>query len=188
MPFDYTLALNDDDPIISDDYLSVQIVSAAPESGVRIAVRGELDSVTAPRLTAVVVRALSTTDSGRIELEFSRVRFVDAAGARCLMACRQVAGDAGIDLVLRHPAPAVIRVLDVLGLLGHLGLTSADVRTGPIAIGERPDSSAAPDHTLELSAQIRRQARDARHRARSVVERNLSILPTHPDTATTDPA
>ncbi|GAB7051057.1 STAS domain-containing protein [Catenuloplanes indicus] len=99
-----------------DDIVQIDTIVAEPGGQVWLHVRGDLDRDTVHRLTSAFAAALTTAGLARLELNLAEVAFVDAAGARCLLTCRKTADAAGIPMTVRNPSPAVLRVLDALGL------------------------------------------------------------------------
>jgi anti-sigma B factor antagonist len=75
-----------------------------------ISVVGELDSVTSEALTSA---AQDAVDHGATELvlDLSGVEFMDSSGISALISTRTIAS-----ITLRHPSPAVTRLVDITGL------------------------------------------------------------------------
>jgi anti-anti-sigma factor len=89
---------------------------AAPDQGAVLAASGELDRDTAGLLLASLDRLWRSGRHGTIALDLGALTFIDAAGARCLLSCRQIAEGHGLHLTVRNLQPGVRRVLDVLGI------------------------------------------------------------------------
>ncbi|MEV6631770.1 STAS domain-containing protein [Actinoplanes sp. NPDC051470] len=92
--------------------------SHAGHDGSVLAVTGELDRDTAGLLLDALVRAPGA--GGTIALDLAGLTFIDAAGARSLLACRSIAAGHGMMLTVRNLRPAVRRVLEILDILGRL--------------------------------------------------------------------
>ncbi len=94
-------------------------------SGARclVAVEGELDLATAPKLRAVLVEAL---DEGfqELTLELSGIGHMDSTGLAVLIGLRERLKDHG-KLVVAGAPPAVLRVLDMTGLSARFELAPA---------------------------------------------------------------
>jgi len=86
-----------------------------------MAATGELDLTTAPTLQA---RVASELEAGHeVELDLSRVPFVDSSGLGALVALARRADELGVAFALLTPLPPQMRrVLDVTGLGERLPL------------------------------------------------------------------
>jgi anti-anti-sigma factor len=85
---------------------------------VRISARGELDSVTAPDLAALLADRLWAKPE-RVEVDLSEVDFLGVAGVRVLLHAALQAGQTGTELlVVAGSNPVVRRALRVTGA-GH---------------------------------------------------------------------
>jgi anti-sigma B factor antagonist len=82
-----------------------------------LAVRGELDLVTAPELAAAVERELAAGPSGLV-LDLTPTRFLDSSGARGLVRAAREAASAGVALHVICPRSnrPVRLVIDLLEL------------------------------------------------------------------------
>ena len=80
-----------------------------------VVVAGELDPHTAPDLAAHL-EALVDGGARSVELDLGGLRFMDSSGLRVLLAAAERLAGAGGSLVLRDPAPAVRRLLDIAGV------------------------------------------------------------------------
>lgn len=77
-------------------------------------VRGELDIASVAELAAVAAGAVRWRPS-RLVVDVGELRFVDLSGLHCLAGIRRRALAAGVAFHLRHPGPAVLRVIDLAG-------------------------------------------------------------------------
>ncbi|HZT64312.1 MAG TPA: STAS domain-containing protein [Acidimicrobiales bacterium] len=80
-----------------------------------VRVRGEADIATA----ADLADGLSVVGAKRpalVVLELSELAFIDCSGVDAILGARHSLAEAGSDLVLRCPTPAVARVLDLLSV------------------------------------------------------------------------
>jgi len=84
------------------------------EDGVVVAVRGELDAATAPKLEAVLDVALSTTC--RLILDLRNLTFMGSKGVAVLVAAQQHLGQIKESITLYKPSPPVVRVLEITGM------------------------------------------------------------------------
>ena len=83
-----------------------------------VPVHGEIDIATADDTRDRLLGEAARTDCACMVVDLSRVEFFDASGRRALMAAYQRLTRDGRHMVLAEPAPAVSRVIDVLGLSG----------------------------------------------------------------------
>jgi anti-sigma B factor antagonist len=94
---------------------------AGVDGDLTIEVRSELDLSTVTALRSVLETALRAA-SGRVVIDLSAVEFMDCASLRPLRAAARSLRRRGRDLVLRHPSPAVRRLLEVTGVGSELPL------------------------------------------------------------------
>lgn len=116
------VSLTNPDP---DPSLSVE-VRPLGDAAVRVAVSGEIDVASAPRLEEHLERELS---AGRdVELDLAQVSFIDSSGIRVLIGASRGSAEGGGAFALCEPLPdQVRRVLELTGVLAQLALTpSAD--------------------------------------------------------------
>ena len=103
------------------------------EASAAVRLAGDID------ITSVeaVSQAVTQLQAGirRLVLDLSRVTFCDVAGARFLLAVRDQAGSAGMDLVVRYPNRSVRHVLELTDQLPVLGPGEADGSGPPPAPG-----------------------------------------------------
>ncbi len=81
-----------------------------------VAVVGEIDLYTAPRLHGELVTALSGGGPVQIVVDMSGVEFCDSTGMNVLLAAHRRAREQGGDLELASPRPAIKKILHVTGL------------------------------------------------------------------------
>lgn len=75
---------------------------------------GELDIASVPELADVAAGAVRWLPA-RLVIDVSELRFVDLTGLHCLVLIRRRALAVGVAFHLRHPAPAVLRTIDLAG-------------------------------------------------------------------------
>lgn len=120
------------------------VVVAHRDGWVTVAVIGELDLATAPRLRTAVLQAVAEADtrSGegpRLILDMGSVDFIDSTGLGVVLgAVRRVrAGNGTIRLVVQ--APAVLRAFELTGLDQVLPIVaSLDEALVPVGAGGEP--------------------------------------------------
>lgn len=89
------------------------------ETSVVVAVRGELDALTAPMIRAIA-DTLEEQGHTRITLDLSSVTFLAAGGLGLIAGIAAQLRRAGGDLTLRSPSAQVRRMLDITGLGGRI--------------------------------------------------------------------
>ena len=89
------------------------------DRGVILALRGELDVVTAPELEQCLDDVLGESHA-RVMLDLNGLRFVDSAGVSVLIKAKQRAAAEGRALVLRRPTEQLERVFALVGLADWL--------------------------------------------------------------------
>jgi anti-sigma B factor antagonist len=100
---------------IETDAIDVQVATSA--RGCSVTVHGEVDSTTAPGLRDCLLEALSRPGATSVEVDLSRVTFLDSAGLSALAVAHRAAGATGRELRIRcGTARAVVRPLQITGL------------------------------------------------------------------------
>jgi anti-sigma B factor antagonist len=81
-----------------------------------MSVTGEIDLYTAPRLHSELTSALGGSTPVQLVVDMAGVEFCDSTGMNVLLAAQRRAREAGGDLQLASPRPAIRKVLQVTGL------------------------------------------------------------------------
>ena len=81
-----------------------------------VALAGEIDLYTAPRLQSELTAAMGAGKPARIVVDMSAVEFCDSTGMNVLLAAHRQACERGGDLALAAPRAAVRKILEVTGL------------------------------------------------------------------------
>lgn len=81
-----------------------------------LALAGEIDLYTAPRLQTELTAALAGTDPARLVIDMSAVEFCDSTGMNVLLAAHRLACERGGELALAAPRAGVRKILEVTGL------------------------------------------------------------------------
>lgn len=97
-------------------HVELKVSSRSQGDHTVLALAGEIDLYTAPRLQSELTRALSAADAAQIVVDMSAVEFCDSTGMNVLLAALRRARERGGDLVLAGPRPAVRKILQVTGL------------------------------------------------------------------------
>jgi anti-anti-sigma factor len=82
---------------------------------VRVAVAGEIDMATAPRVREAVDGA-DLDHASQLALDLGSVTFMDSTGLRLVIGLDALAHERGRRFVLMHAPPHVLRLLEVSGL------------------------------------------------------------------------
>lgn len=85
---------------------------------VRVRITGELDLVSEPAVVGTIEQVLVDDAAAVIVLDLSDVTFLDSAGLRALIACRNRATGQGRRMKLTVVPGPVTRLLDVAGVRG----------------------------------------------------------------------
>lgn len=101
---------NEDSPVALLDLT----VDSGPTT--TIALTGDLDPATAPKLDQAIQEAIPTDGLERMVLDLQDLAFIDSSGLRVFVTARQALTALDIELVLRSPSATVRRLLDITGL------------------------------------------------------------------------
>jgi anti-anti-sigma factor len=101
------------------------VVVPAGASSVRVAVIGEVDYVTAPRLKARLWWVLAEFAPREIVVDLSGVSFLDSTGRGALLHGWRSAQRDNCQLTVVDPQPRVLAMLRIAGVAVHLGLDAA---------------------------------------------------------------
>lgn len=106
-----------------DDDPGLRVTAGAgPAGDTVVTLHGDLDYDTVPELRRVVEPLLGHEDPTPVVLDLTGLDFLDSAGIKALLDCRARAEAAGRRLILTSPQPMVLRVLEITGVVGLLGL------------------------------------------------------------------
>lgn len=97
-------------------HVELKVTSLAQDDHVVIAVHGEIDLYTVPRLQRELTAALEAGGPVRLIVDLSGVEFCDSTGVNALLAAHRRAREVGGDLELAAPRPSVRKILQVTGL------------------------------------------------------------------------
>ena len=96
--------------------MELRVTSRSQGEHIVLALAGEIDHYTAPRLQAELTAALAAAKSGQIVVDMSAVDFCDSTGMNVLLAAHRLASEKGGDLTLAAPRAPVRKILEVTGL------------------------------------------------------------------------
>jgi anti-sigma B factor antagonist len=106
----------------SPDFLDVTLTRPHPETVV-LAVRGEIDTLTAPAFTAAIEELLGASGEVLV-MDLTEVRFLASSGLAALISAAHRAEDRGIRLRLVISNRAVRRPLEITGTAALFDLYS----------------------------------------------------------------
>jgi len=100
---------------LPDRVRTLRIEVADTTSPTTVVLTGELDLTTSQRLREAL---LSIANSGehRVVVDLGNVTFMDSTGLSALVAARKRFGVINGEIILRSPAPNVLKVLEISGL------------------------------------------------------------------------
>ena len=101
--------------------MSISISSMSQNDGTLVAVSGEVDVSNASDLRDELSKALEGP-SASIEVELSKVSYIDSTGIGVLVGAAHRAGELSRTFKVLHPQPNVSRVLGLLGVSKDLGV------------------------------------------------------------------
>lgn len=81
-----------------------------------IALRGELDAYTAPKLDEALTDLGRTSTLSRIVVDLRELEFIDVTGLGALVSANNGAHRRGGELVLRSPSSQALKLLEITGL------------------------------------------------------------------------
>jgi anti-sigma B factor antagonist len=96
--------------------VELRVSSRSQGDHIVLALVGEIDLYTAPRLQSELTSALSDGKPAQIVVDMSGVEFCDSTGMNVLLAAHRVAAGRGGQLALAAPRPSVRKILEVTGL------------------------------------------------------------------------
>ena len=97
-------------------HVELSVSSRSQGDHVVLALAGEIDLYTAPKLQSELTSALAAGKSAHIVVDMSAVEFCDSTGMNVLLSCLRQARERGGELELAAPRPAVRKILSVTGL------------------------------------------------------------------------
>ena len=97
-------------------HVELKVSSRNEGDRVIVALSGEIDLYTAPRLQSQLAAALRADHPVRLVVDMSGVDFCDSTGMNVLLAAQRAAREQGGNVELSGPRPAVRKILQVTGL------------------------------------------------------------------------
>jgi sigma-B regulation protein RsbU (phosphoserine phosphatase) len=96
--------------------LEIEITSERPD-GRRVALRGRLDTATAPQLEAQLTPLLHAPGVGALVFDLDGLDYISSAGIRCLVWARKLMAERRGHVAIVNPQPAVKRVFEIVKAL-----------------------------------------------------------------------
>ncbi|MFD8569703.1 STAS domain-containing protein [Streptomyces sp. NPDC057694] len=93
----------------------LRLATVPGEDGPVVALTGDLDYESAPRLLDALTR-VAVPDGGTLTLDLSDVRFFDSGGINALLRARVALQERGVGLAVRRLSPVVERIFRITGL------------------------------------------------------------------------
>lgn len=97
-------------------HVELRVSSRSYGDHVVLALAGEIDLYTAPKLQSELTAALAAGKPAQLVVDMSAVEFCDSTGMNVLLAAHRLANERGGDLTLAAPRAAVRKILEVTGL------------------------------------------------------------------------
>ena len=97
-------------------HVELRVSSRFQGDHVVLALAGEIDLYTAPKLQSELMSALAGGKTAHIVVDMSAVEFCDSTGMNVLLAGHRLATERGGDLTLAAPRASVRKILEVTGL------------------------------------------------------------------------
>lgn len=99
--------------------MSFAVERISTTEGVCVAVAGEVDMETGPRLRRAIETAVDEAVADRqaqVIVDLGAVTYLDSSGLAALVAGRRKAQATGVTVTLRHVPPRVTKILTITGL------------------------------------------------------------------------
>jgi anti-sigma B factor antagonist len=96
--------------------VELKVSSRCEGDRVVVALSGEIDLYTAPKLQSELAAALKADHPVQLVVDMAGVDFCDSTGMNVLLAAQRLARERGGNVELSGPRPAVLKILQVTGL------------------------------------------------------------------------
>jgi anti-anti-sigma factor len=96
--------------------LEIEVTSQKPD-GRRVALRGRLDTTTAPQLEAKLTSLLDSPEVRSIVFQLDGLDYVSSAGIRCFVRARKAMAERRGTVAVVNPQPSVKRVFEIVKAL-----------------------------------------------------------------------
>ena len=96
--------------------LDIDVTGSGPTDR-RVALRGRLDSLTAPKLDTELAPLLEAQDVKSLVFHLERLEYISSAGIRCVMRARKALEGRGGRVAIVNAQPAVLKVFEIVKAL-----------------------------------------------------------------------
>jgi anti-anti-sigma factor len=94
--------------------LEIQVVGDLKGKGYRVALRGRLDTVTAPELDNRLAPILANPAAKSLVFDLAELEYISSAGVQSFVRARKALEGRGGSVALLNPRPPVKKVFDIL--------------------------------------------------------------------------
>lgn len=106
--------------------MHIELLPNGDSQHMHLALRGELDALTAPKLYEKLTQLLQAHPSTKqITLHCRELSYLSSAGAGILLMCMDNFAPKGVTLALAEVQPEVYNILDLLGLTKLMSVSHA---------------------------------------------------------------
>ena len=99
----------------------LKIEKTMENSVLNVALKGRLDTTTAPQLEGELREALAGAD--RLELDLEKLEYISSAGLRVLLSAQKLMAKKG-GMTLRHVSEAIMEIFEVTGFVDILNIVN----------------------------------------------------------------
>jgi anti-anti-sigma factor len=146
-----------------------------------VALSGEVDATNAEGSAALIATVAARVPWLIVDL--TGLKFIDCAGTRALAAAARQARQAGGGLVLAAPAPLVLRMLDLTGLITGVPVCATVDEAAGIALPRRAVRTVpCPDPQAQVAARAVRPERQQEEGQRDP-DRQPAVADMRPDSS-----
>lgn len=117
----------------------LRVTPVADPAGTCLRLAGELDIATAGHLVSFV-SSLPVPAGAEVRLDVAGLAFIDVVGLTALLRSRTHVVGSGGRLLLQHPSPVLLRMLDITGLGGILPVEPVLAPATPTSRVEAPQA------------------------------------------------
>ena len=147
-----------------------------------VALSGGLDATEAEGIGALIATVAARVPWLIVEL--TGLEFIDCAGVRALAAAARQARQAGGGLVLAAPAPLVLRLLDLTGLMTGVPVCATVEEAAGIALARRAARTGpGPDPQAQVAARRAVRPRRQQEEGQRDPDRQPAVADMRPDSS-----
>ena len=113
--------------VFSERNPRARAIAREDRRGLVVAVSGHLELQASYELQNLLTQLIDATQSGnRVAIDLAEVKYISSTGVGALTAALIEADRKGVAIVFQNVSPAVLSVLDVLGLTSFLPIENTD--------------------------------------------------------------